>query len=69
MNLVIDRIIIRKRPKKLLLHKSEIKRLIGVIQRKGMTLVPLKMYFNHKNKVKILIAAAKGKNYMISVKQ
>lgn len=50
-----------KRPKKLLLHKSEIKRLIGVIQRKGMTLVPLKMYFNHKNKVKILIAAAKGK--------
>lgn len=50
-----------KRPKKLLLHKSEINKLIGVIERKGMTLVILKMYFNHKNKVKVLLGVAKGK--------
>ena len=50
-----------KRPKKLLLHRSEIKKLIGVIERKGMTLVLLKMYFNHKNKVKVLLGVAKGK--------
>ncbi len=50
-----------KRPKKLLLHRSQIKKLIGVIERKGMTLVLLKMYFNHKNKVKVLLGVAKGK--------
>lgn len=50
-----------KRPKKLLLHKNEINKLIGVIERKGMTLVLLKMYFNDKNKVKVLLGVAKGK--------
>jgi SsrA-binding protein len=50
-----------KRPKKLLLHKNEIKKLIGVVQRKGMTLIPLKMYFNQRNVVKVLIGIAKGK--------
>jgi SsrA-binding protein len=50
-----------KRPKKLLLHKKEIKKLIGVVQRKGMTLVPLKMYFNKRNIVKVLIGVARGK--------
>jgi len=50
-----------KRPKKLLLHKNEIKKLIGVVQRKGMTLVPLKMYFNKRNIVKVLIGVARGK--------
>lgn len=50
-----------KRPKKLLLHKTEIKKLIGVVQRKGMTLVPLKMYFNQRNIVKVLIGIARGK--------
>jgi SsrA-binding protein len=50
-----------KRPKKLLLHRNQIKKLIGVVQRKGMTLVPLKMYFNHRNIVKVLIGIARGK--------
>lgn len=50
-----------KRPKKLLLRKHEIKRLIGLVQRKGITLIPLKMYFNKRNIVKISIAVARGK--------
>jgi SsrA-binding protein len=50
-----------RRPRKLLLHKNEIKKLIGVVQRKGMTLVPLKMYFNSRNIVKVLIGVARGK--------
>jgi SsrA-binding protein len=49
------------RPKKLLLHKKELRRFIGETERKGMTLVPLKIYFNKKNLVKIVIALAKGK--------
>lgn len=50
-----------KRPKKLLLRKKEVNKMMGVVQRKGMTLVPLKMYFNQRNIVKILIGIAKGK--------
>ncbi|CAL7962605.1 SsrA-binding protein [Alphaproteobacteria bacterium] len=50
-----------KRPKKLLLHWKEIKRFIGLVQRQGVTLVPLKMYFNHKNIAKILIGVSRGK--------
>ncbi len=50
-----------RRPRKLLLHKKEIKRLTGLIQRKGFTVVPLKFYFNLKNRAKLLIAAVKGK--------
>jgi SsrA-binding protein len=49
------------RPKKLLLHQRELRRLIGETERKGMTLVPIKLYFNQKNLVKIVIALAKGK--------
>jgi SsrA-binding protein len=48
------------RPRKLLLHKREIKRLYGKINEKGHTLVPLKLYFKN-GKVKILLALAKGK--------
>lgn len=48
------------RPRKLLMHKSEIKRLYGKINEKGFTLVPLKMYFKD-GKVKIVIALARGK--------
>lgn len=48
------------RPRKLLLHKAEIKRLYGKINEKGFTLVPLKMYFKD-GKVKIVIALARGK--------
>jgi len=48
------------RPRKLLLHKNEIKRLYGKINEKGHTLVPLRIYFKN-GKVKILLALAKGK--------
>jgi len=50
-----------EREKKLLLHRREIKRLSGKIREKGLTLVPTKVLFNDKGKVKIEIALAKGK--------
>jgi SsrA-binding protein len=50
-----------KRPRKLLLHKRQISRLIGAVEREGMTLVPLKLYFNPKGRAKIEIALARGK--------
>lgn len=49
------------RPRKLLLHASEIKKLTGLIKRKGMTLVPLSLYFNHGNRVKVALGVAYGK--------
>jgi SsrA-binding protein len=48
------------RTRKLLLHKSEIERLTGKTQEKGLTLVPTKMYLN-KGRLKIELALAKGK--------
>ena len=48
------------RDRKLLLHKSEIQKLIGKIQQKGYSLIPTKLYFK-RNKVKIEIGTAKGK--------
>jgi len=50
-----------KRPRKLLLHKREINKLMGAVEREGMTLVPLKLYFNPKGRAKIEIAVARGK--------
>lgn len=50
---------IRKR--KLLVHKNQIKRLIGQSERKGYALIPLSVYFNDRGKVKIEIALAEGK--------
>ena len=49
------------RIRKLLLHKQEIKRLTGKIQEKGMTLVPLKMYFKN-GRAKVELGLGKGKN-------
>lgn len=49
------------RPRKLLLHRKEIAKLIGDMSRKGVTLVPLKMYFNERSKVKVAIGMAKHK--------
>ena len=49
------------RTRKLLLHKKEIKRLIGLTAQKGFTLVPLKIYFNEKGFIKLEIALAKGR--------
>jgi SsrA-binding protein len=48
------------RPRKLLLHKQEIKRLIGKTQEKGLTLIPTRMYFN-RGKAKVELGLAKGK--------
>jgi SsrA-binding protein len=50
-----------KRARKLLLHKRQINKLIGAVEREGMTLVPLKLYFNEKGRAKIEIALARGK--------
>lgn len=49
------------RPKKLLLHKQEIRKLIGYTTQKGLTIVPLNMYINEKGKAKMEIAVARGK--------
>ena len=48
------------RPRKLLMHKKEIMRLLGKTKEQGLTLVPLKAYFK-KDKIKIELALAKGK--------
>jgi SsrA-binding protein len=50
-----------KRPRKLLLHKRQIDKLAGAVDREGMTIVPLKLYFNEKGRAKIEIALARGK--------
>jgi SsrA-binding protein len=50
-----------KRARKLLLQKREINRLVGAVEREGMTIVPLKLYFNEKGRAKIEIALARGK--------
>ncbi len=49
------------RERKLLLHRREIKRLIGKIREKGFTLVPTKVMFNEKGKVKVEVSLARGK--------
>ena len=48
------------RPRKLLMHKRELDRLTGAIQRQGMTVVPLKLYFNQRGLAKVLLGLAKG---------
>ncbi len=50
-----------KRPRKLLLKAREIARLAQGVQREGMTIVPLKLYFNARGRAKIELALAKGK--------
>ena len=49
------------RPRKLLMHKREIRKLIGYTTLKGLTLVPLKMYINGSGLAKVEIAVARGK--------
>src|SRR5687767_4324314 len=51
-----------KRPRKLLLHEREVAKLTGAVERKGMTLVPLSIYFNGRGRAKVELALAKGKN-------
>ena len=50
-----------RRPRKLLLHRREIDKLIGAVQREGMTLVPLRLYFNARGRAKLLLGLARGK--------
>ena len=50
-----------KRDRKLLMHKREINRLLGKVSEKGFTIVPLALYFNKKNQVKVELGLAKGK--------
>ncbi|MDP6345750.1 MAG: SsrA-binding protein SmpB [Alphaproteobacteria bacterium] len=50
-----------KRQRKLLLHKREISKLAGAIARAGVTVVPLKLYFNERGIAKVLLGVARGK--------
>ena len=50
-----------RRPRKLLLHAKEIVKLAKGVEREGMTIVPLRIYFNDKGRAKIAIALGRGK--------
>ena len=50
-----------RRPRRLLLHRRQINKLIGSIQREGMTLIPTKVYFNDRGRAKVELALARGK--------
>jgi SsrA-binding protein len=50
-----------RRRRKLLLHKKEVDRLFASVNREGMTLVPLKVYFNEQGRAKLELALARGK--------
>ena len=49
------------RSRGLLLHKRELRKLVGKVQQKGLTLVPLRIYFNAKGRAKVELALARGK--------
>ena len=49
------------RRRKLLLHKKEVARLLGAVQRQGMALVPLRLYFNARGIAKLLLGLGRGK--------
>ena len=50
-----------KRPRKLLLHKRQIHKFVVAVEREGMTIVPLRLFFNEKGRAKIDIALGRGK--------
>lgn len=50
-----------RRPRRLLLHKKEIAKIVQAVDRQGMTMVPLRLYFNDRGLVKLQIAVAQGK--------
>jgi SsrA-binding protein len=49
------------RARRLLLHRKEIARLIGAVRRKGMTLIPLSLYFSKRGRIKLELAVARGR--------
>jgi SsrA-binding protein len=51
-----------KRARKLLVHKREMRKLLGAVTREGKTLVPLSIYFNKRGRAKVDLALASGKN-------
>ena len=51
-----------ERPRKLLMHRREIERLIGKTKEKGLTLVPTRLYFSESNRATVEIALARGKD-------
>ena len=51
-----------RRGRQLLLHQSQINRLVGKLSEKGATIVPLKLYFNSRGKLKVLLGIGYGKN-------
>lgn len=53
-----------RRPRKVLLQRRQINKMLGAVQREGMTLIPLKIYFNDRGRAKLELAVARGKkNY------
>jgi SsrA-binding protein len=50
-----------RRPRRLLLHKRQINKLIGATQREGYTVIPLKIYFNDRGRAKVELGLGKGK--------
>jgi SsrA-binding protein len=50
-----------RRPRRLLLHRRQINRLIGATQREGFTVVPLKVYFNERGRAKVELGLGRGK--------
>src|SRR5207253_8727934 len=50
-----------KRPRKLLLHRKQMNRLLGAIRREGVTVVPLSIYFNDRGRAKVELGLARGK--------
>src|SRR6478752_1522727 len=50
-----------KRPRRLLLHKRQIDKLIGATQREGFTVIPLKIYFNDRGRAKVELGLGRGK--------
>ena len=51
-----------RRPRQLLLHRAQINRMMGKLTEKGATIVPLKLYFNNRGKLKVLLGIGYGKN-------
>ncbi|MCL2748470.1 MAG: SsrA-binding protein SmpB [Alphaproteobacteria bacterium] len=51
-----------RRGRQLLLHSAQIRRLVGKLSEKGATIVPLKLYFNNRGKVKVLLGVGFGKS-------
>ena len=50
-----------RRPRKLLLHRKQVDRLLGAVKREGVTIVPLALYFNERGRAKIELGLARGK--------